>query len=135
MVPSVSNDVAIAILEDWGWAFEPAPPRKPPTLTPRERRILMAAGAGVPPVILARRFRSTPAAISTTLSKLRRLGHDIPRFPTTVRAPTSSVEIDQAVLKLLAAAAKRAGLTTREAAARVIRWAFKEEKTASIVAG
>ncbi|WP_204274031.1 hypothetical protein, partial [Enterobacter ludwigii] len=64
---------------DWGWAFEPPPPPKEPALTERERRILKAAREGVPPVILARRFRTTPAAMSTALSKLRRLSHDVPR--------------------------------------------------------
>lgn len=94
-------------------------------LTPREKRILRAVALGLPPVVLARRFRSTPSAMSTALSRLRRLGYDVPTFPATVRLAPKIVRLDHATLKLLSGEAKRAGMTTREAASALIRAAVE----------
>jgi hypothetical protein len=92
-------------------------------LTARQKRILRAAREGHPPVILARRFRTTPNAMSTALARLRRAGYRVPMFGTSTRAPASEVQVHQAALKVLAAAAKRRGITTRRAARLVIVWA------------
>ena len=90
-------------------------------LSPRERRILKAVALGLPPVDLARRFRTTPQAMSTALTRLRRLGHDVPSFSRSVRGQAKNVRLDHVTLKLLSGEAKRVGMTSREAAAALIR--------------
>lgn len=102
-------------------------------LTPRERRILKAVRLGLAPVLLAKRFRTTPNAMSSALARLRREGFDVPAFGGVVRAPSSEVTVHQDALKQLAAAAKRGGISTRRAARHVIVWAAKTGRLAAII--
>lgn len=94
---------------------------------------MRAALAGNPPAVLARRFRTTPSAMSAALVRIRNFGYDVPRFPTSSRRPRVSVDIGSDVLRLLAADAKRAGITTRQAAEKIIRLVVKQRHAAGLV--
>ena len=120
--------------EDWGDLIEAARrPVKPAPLTPRQKRILKAAREGHPPVELARRFGTTAGAMSTALHTIRALGHDVPKFTSSVRAKLSPVQIEHGLLEQLSDDAKRRGITTRQLASQLLRVILRHDLTAALI--
>ena len=104
-----------------------------PKLTPRQRRLLAAVRLGLPPVALARRFRTTAGAMSTALHQLRAMGVDIPVFTGAARRPLTQIKVDRGFLKALAPHAKRRGVTTRELASQIIRAVLRKDLIGSLL--
>ena len=106
-----------------------------PRLTARQKRILKAAQAGKPPVMIASDFRCTPNAIHTELSRIRRAGFEVERFSKQGHAPASTLRLPRAALSGLRREAKRRGISPRELAQRIISHTIKRGLVASLLDG
>jgi hypothetical protein len=104
-----------------------------PRLTARQKRILKAALAGKPPVVIASDFRCTPNAIHIELSRIRRAGVEVERFSRRGHAPASTLRLPRAVLSGLRREAKRRGISPRELAQRILSHAMKRGLVATLL--
>lgn len=104
-------------------------------VTPRHRRIMKAARAGLPPVVIAQRFRTTAATISSTLTALRRMGYDIPRYQGDARAPVATVCLARDVASQFRRDAKRRGVAPRDLAASILTAVIQRKLVARLLDG
>lgn len=82
-------------------------------LSPREKRLLKAVERGLPPVAIAERFRTSPAAVSSALARIRRKGVAVPHAPREARGRSNTVSVPWALLALFKREAKRRGTSPR----------------------